>query len=80
MRSSSGAGSLASLATDRLELIQHAASAFEPGLLQLWVRDRGAGRSWPVLGAGSGSRIDVEDGVLVVRGGAADDRGSLPGG
>ena len=72
-----GGGALASLATDRLELIQHAASAFEPGLLQLWVRDRGADRSWPVLGAGSGSRIILEDGVLVVRGGAADDRGSM---
>ena len=34
-------GALASLATDDVELVQHAASAFEPGLLQLWVRDRG---------------------------------------
>ncbi|HYO17663.1 MAG TPA: hypothetical protein VES02_03225, partial [Dermatophilaceae bacterium] len=70
-------GALASLATDRLELIQHAASMFEPGLLQLWVRDRAADRSWPVLGAGSAARTRLEDGVLVVRGGAADERCSL---
>ena len=70
-------GALASLATDQLELIQHAASAFEPGLLQMWVRDRGADRSWPVLGAGSGARTHLEEGVLVIRGGAADDGGSL---
>ena len=70
-------GAPASLTAGRLELIQHAASVFEPGLLQLWVRDRGAGRSWPVLGAGSGARTRLEDGVLVVRGGAADERGSL---
>lgn len=70
-------GGLASLATDQLELIAHRASVFEPGLLQLWVQDRGAGQSWPLLGAGSGSRTRVEDGVLVVRGGVSDDDGSL---
>jgi 1,2-beta-oligoglucan phosphorylase len=70
-------GSLASLATGRLELIQHAASVFEPGLLQLWVRDRAAGSSWPVLGAGSGARTHLERGVLVVRGAATDEAGSL---
>src|SRR5665647_3302776 len=53
-------GAPACLGTDRLELVQHAASAFEPGLLQLWVRDRAEGRSWAVLGAGSGSRAHLE--------------------
>ena len=70
-------GAPASLGTDRLELVQHAASAFEAGLLQLWVRDRGSGGSWPVLGAGSGSRAALEGGALVVRGGAADHDGGL---
>ncbi len=70
-------GALASLGTDRLELVQHAASAFEAGLLQLWVRDRGSGGSWPVLGAGSGSRAGLEGGALVVRGGAVDHDGAL---
>ena len=69
-------GALASLATDRLELVQHAASVFEAGLLQLWVRD-GAGGSWPLLGAGSGARASPEGAALVVRGGAADGSGSL---
>ena len=70
-------GALACLGTDRLELVQHAASAFEPGLLQLWVRDRAEGRSWAVLGAGSGSRARLEDGVLVVSGQAVDPDGTL---
>lgn len=63
-------GGLASLATESLELVQHAASSFEPGLLQVWVRDRGAGACWPVLGAGSGSRVRVDDDALVLDGGA----------
>ena len=63
-------GALASLATDDVELVQHAASAFEPGLLQLWVRDRTRGTSRPLLGAGSGSRVAVHDGLLVADGGA----------
>ncbi len=70
-------GALASLGTERLELVQHAASVFEAGLLQLWVRDTESDTSWPVLGAGSGSRIRLEGGALVVRGGVADDDGSL---
>ncbi|MFN2318853.1 MAG: cellobiose phosphorylase [Dermatophilaceae bacterium] len=61
-------GAPASLGTDRIELVQHAASAFEPGLLQLWLRDRVTGRPWPMLGAGSGSSALVQDGVLVVTG------------
>ncbi len=61
-------GAPASLGTDRVELVQHAASAFAPGLLQLWLRDRETGRLWPMLGAGSGSAADVRDGDLVVTG------------
>ena len=48
--------------------MQHAASAFAPALLQLWLRDRVSGRSWPMLGAGSGSAARVRDGALVVTG------------
>ena len=70
-------GAPASLATDGLELVQHAASVFEAGLLQLWVRDRESGDSWPLLGAGSGARAGPEGGALVVRGDAADANGSL---
>ncbi|NMR20691.1 hypothetical protein [Cellulomonas fimi] len=79
-------GALASLAADDVELVQHAASALEPGLVQVWVRDRESGRCWPVLGAGSVSRVTVHDGALVVTGsedpgaqgdGAADDGGGL---
>lgn len=61
-------GAPASIGTDRLELVQHAASAFAPGLLQVWLRDRGTGRHWPMLGAGSGSSAQVLDGDLVVTG------------
>ena len=61
-------GAPASLGTDRIELVQHAASAFAPGLLQLWLRDRETGRAWPMLGAGSGSAAHVRDGDLVVTG------------
>ena len=61
-------GAPASLGTDRIELVQHAASAFAPGLLQLWLRDRATGRAWPMLGAGSGSAAHVRDGDLVVTG------------
>ena len=68
-------GAPASLGTDRIELVQHAASAFGPGLLQLWLRDREAGRSWPMLGAGSGSATRIEDGALVVTGRAEDGLG-----
>lgn len=53
-------GAPASLGTGDLELVQHAASAFEPGLLQLWLRDRAAGTAWPLLGPGSRSRVHVE--------------------
>jgi CRISPR-associated protein Csx3 len=70
-------GAPASIGTDRLELVQHAASAFEAGLLQLWVRDRASGDCWPVLGAGSGSRVGLESGALVVNGGAVDHQGGL---
>ena len=68
-------GAPASLGTDRIELVQHAASAFAPGLVQLWLRDRATGRSWPMLGAGSGSAARVEDGALVVTGRADDGLG-----
>lgn len=61
-------GAPASLGTDRIELVQHAASPFAPGLLQLWLRDRATGRSWPMLGAGSGSSVGVREGALVVTG------------
>ena len=68
-------GAPASLGTDRIELVQHAASALAPGLLQLWLRDRATGRCWPMLGAGSGSTADVRDGNLVVAGQTDDDLG-----
>ncbi|MHB1289182.1 GH36-type glycosyl hydrolase domain-containing protein [Georgenia sp.] len=70
-------GAPVSLGTDRLELVQHAASAFEAGLLQLWVRDRASGGCWPVLGAGSGSRAGLEGGRLVMSGGAVDHHDGL---
>lgn len=73
-------GGLASLAVGDLELVQHAASAFEPGLLGLWVRDRRDGPRRPLLGPGSGARVRVVDGVLVAEGGSragADD--AVPG-
>lgn len=74
-------GGLASLATGGLELVQHAATAFEPGLLGLWVRDRSAGRSVPALGPGSGVRVTVGAGGLVADGGlvaeGSDDRARL---
>ncbi len=70
-------GALASLGTGQLELVQHAASVFEAGLLQLWVGDTESDTSWPVLGAGSNSQSRLEGEALVVRGGAADDDGSL---
>ena len=62
-------GAPASSATDRIELVQHAASAFAPGLLQLWLRDRATGRPWPMLGAGSGASAGVHDGTWSSRGG-----------
>ena len=61
-------GAPASLGTDGIELVQHAASAFAPGLLQLWLRDHATGRARPMLGAGSGSSVRVDDGGLVVTG------------
>ncbi|MEO6790719.1 MAG: hypothetical protein ABI187_07090, partial [Ornithinibacter sp.] len=66
-------GAPASLGTDRIELVQHAASAFAPGLLQLWLRDRATGRHWPMLGAGSGSSAHLQDGALVLTGRAGGD-------
>lgn len=68
-------GAPASLGTDRIELVQHAASPFAPGLLQLWLRDRATGRHWPMLGAGSGSSVHLQDGALVLTGRADDDLG-----
>ena len=68
-------GAPASLRTDRIELVQHAASAFAPGLLQLWLRDRATGRCWPLLGAGSGSTAHTRGGDLVVTGQADDELG-----
>ena len=68
-------GAPASLRTDRIELVQHAASAFAPGLVQLWLRDRATGLRWPMLGAGSGSFARAEDGALVVTGRADADLG-----
>jgi len=61
-------GALASLATDDLELVQHAASGFEPALVQLWLRDRASGACTALLGAGSPSASAVSDGVLVITG------------
>lgn len=67
-------GGLASLTHDDgagpLELVQHAASAYEPGLFQVWVRDRASGRAWPTLGAGSGAAVTVTGDGLVAAGGA----------
>lgn len=54
-------GGLASLTAGEVELVQHAASAFEPGLLQLWLRDRAAGTALPLLGPGSHSHVTVHD-------------------
>ena len=65
-------GAPASIASDRIELVQHAASAFAPGLLQVWLRDREDGRHWPMLGAGSASSARVLDGGLSVTGRADD--------
>lgn len=67
-------GGLASLVHDggagALELVQHAASPYEPGLFQVWVRDRVSGRAWPTLGAGAGAVVTVTDDGLVATGGA----------
>lgn len=67
-------GGLASLAyrddAGVLELVQHAASAFEPGLFGVWVRDRASGRAWPTLGAGSGARATATPDGFVATGGA----------
>lgn len=67
-------GGLASLTHDDgagpLELLQHAASAYEPGLFQVWVRDRASGRAWPTLGAGSGAAVTATEDGLVAEGGA----------
>ena len=68
-------GAPASLGTDRIELVQHAASAFAPGLLQLWLRDRASGRNWPMLGAGSSSAARIQDGALVLSGQADGELG-----
>ncbi|NCT92310.1 hypothetical protein GXB85_15320 [Cellulomonas sp. APG4] len=54
-------GGLASLTAGEVELVQHAASAFEPGLVQLWLREGAAGTVIPLLGAGSPSRVTVHD-------------------
>ncbi|MCU1432116.1 MAG: cellobiose phosphorylase, partial [Actinotalea sp.] len=61
-------GAPASVSLDGLELVQHPASVFEAGLLQLWLRDRGTDRAWPLLGAGSGGLVQVDDDVAVVTG------------
>ena len=68
-------GGLASLTTGGLELVQHAASAFEPGMVQLWLRDRAAGGRVGLLGAGSGSNARPAPTGVVVSGrtGADDD-------
>ncbi|KGM16150.1 hypothetical protein N867_02745, partial [Actinotalea fermentans ATCC 43279 = JCM 9966 = DSM 3133] len=67
-------GGLSSLTHDdgagALELLQHAASAYEPGLFGVWVRDRASGRAWPTLGAGSGAAVTATDDGLVATGGA----------
>lgn len=68
-----GAG-VASLGVPGLELVQHAASAFEPGLLQLWLR--AGGRVWPLLGARSGGSTEAAGERLTVRGGATADDGT----
>ncbi|WP_199421757.1 cellobiose phosphorylase [Actinotalea solisilvae] len=61
-------GAPASLTAGPLELVQHAASPYEPGLLQLWLRDRGTGDVRPLLGAGSGGRVHVAGRTAVVTG------------
>ncbi|TNC20539.1 cellobiose phosphorylase [Georgenia sp. 311] len=68
-------GGLASLTHDGLELVQHPASPFEAGLVQLWLRDRVTGERHPMLGAGSGSAAAVRDGTLVVTGTTRDGPG-----
>lgn len=61
-------GALASLGTDEVELVQHPASAFEPGLTQVWLRDRTTNEAWPLLGAGSGGTVTTSDDAIVVSG------------
>ena len=61
-------GGPASLGTADLELVQHAASAFEAGLLQIWVRDRGARTTTALLGAGSAAHVATADDVLTLTG------------
>lgn len=65
-------GAPASLTAGELELVQHPASPYEPGLLQLWLRDRGTGEVRPLLGAGSGGRVRVAGRTAVVTGRAGD--------
>ncbi len=65
-------GGVAAFGADGLELVQHAASVYEPGLLQLWVQDRDAGTAHPLLGTGTGSRVSVRDDRLAVTGGHGD--------
>jgi CRISPR-associated protein Csx3 len=59
-------GAPATLGTDALELVQHAASPYEAGYLQLWLRD--ADRAWPLLGPGSGGVVRVDGTTAVVSG------------
>lgn len=61
-------GAPASLTAGPLELVQHPASPYEPGLLQLWLRDRATGDVRPLLGAGSGGRVHVVGRTAVVTG------------
>lgn len=63
-------GAPASLGTDRIELVQHAASPYEAGYLQLWLRD--ADRAWPLLGPGSGGVARAGDASAVVHGRTAE--------
>jgi len=67
-----GGGGLASLTHEGVELVQHPASPFEAGLVQLWLRDRVTGERHPLLGAGSASAAAVRDGTLVLTGATRD--------
>lgn len=61
-------GAPASMSVGEVELVQHPASPFEPGLLQVWLRDRAADHAWPLLGAGSSGVVRVRKDALVVTG------------
>ncbi len=64
-------GAPASIVVDGVELVQHAASAFEPAMVQLWLRDRSTGNRSPLLGPGSAGFVRPVAGGVVVTGAQA---------